>query len=615
MKYSKIILGISILFFSFNVFAQSPISVDSIIQYLQKQNSYLEKVEVLQENIHAIYRTQFDETLELARLGYQLSEVQADAVNKGEFLRNIGGAYVKKGNIDSASVYYFKALELLEPTENSEKLGLLYDDMARLYRKIEQPERALEYYDKALKLYEAEQDMEGIARINNESGVIFRDAGDFETANERFLKSLRIQQERNDSIGIGYALEFLGYNQLLIEEYKKAEDYLTQALEIREKVGDKFAIMLNQTALGELYKQMNKPEQSTRFYEKSNAIAREINFLDIQIYNYRQIMENHEMQGNYKAAYTNLQAYNVLNDSLYNAQKLRDVEEITARYETAEKEKQLLEQRTEIAEHKLRLKNRNQWILGLSSLVIIVGLIGFLLYKQQTLKNSKQQKENELQLAMQKIENHNRLQEQRLAISRDLHDNIGAQLSFIVSAIDTIKYHMPDKSEQLTTRLDNIGAFAKETIQELRDTIWAMNKSGVTLDDLQARIANFIAKAKQSYYNIDITLHIAANVSDEIHFTSLQGLNVFRIIQEATNNALKYAESNTIKIEISEADNAIYCTVEDNGIGFVEDEVELGNGILNMRKRAVELGGELNLTTEPGIKTTVSFKVAKNKNA
>src|SRR5690606_39925992 len=155
--------------------------------------------------------------------------------------------------------------------------------------------------------------------------------------------------------------------------------------------------------------------------------------------------------------------------------RLKDVEEISTKYETAEKEKQ-------IAEKELALKIRNQWIFGLVALAVIIGLIGFLLYKQQLLKNIQQKKDNELKLALEKIESQNKLQEQRLSISRDLHDNIGAQLSFIVSAIDTIKYYVSDKNEQLTSRLDNVSVFAKETIQELRDTIWAMNKPGITID-------------------------------------------------------------------------------------------------------------------------------------
>ena len=606
-RFKTIIYLLCIGLFSVSSFAQTTPLADSVVQSVQKQKDYSRKIEILQKNINEIYNTKSDETLILARFGYNLANQKKDNVNKGNFLRLIGLSLMKKGNVDSASVYYYKALKELELTKDTEKLGLLYDDMARMYRKLKQTKRSLEFYDKALKLYEAENNLEGIARINNESGAVFRDdLADYKTANERFEKSLRIQRQRNDSVGIGYALEFLGYNQLLIKDYKKSESYLMEALAIREKLKDDFSTMLNYTALGEYYNQTKQPLKSNEYFEKSNALAQKINYPDIQKYNYENIMHNYEILGDYKNAYQNLKAFNVLNDSLYNTKRLKDVEEISTKYETAEKEK-------EIAEKELALKNRNQWIFGLVALAVIIGLIGFLLYKQQTLKNIQQQKDNELKLALEKIESQNKLQEQRLSISRDLHDNIGAQLSFIVSTIDTIKYYVSDKNDRLINKLDNVGVFAKETIQELRDTIWAMNKSGITITDLQARIANFIEKAKQSYPNIHISLVMDKNIAEHTEFTGLQGLNIFRIVQEATNNALKYAEAKQIEIVINKEDGTIHFLVKDNGKGFVENEIEPGNGLLNMRKRALELGNELELSSDTENGTSVSFRVNDKK--
>lgn len=607
MRLKRIIWITCIGIFSLNVSAQKQTLTDSIIQSVQQENDYNQKVELLQKSIKEIYNTEVDETIVLARYGLNLAHKKNDKVNEGDFTRTIGLSLMKKGNIDSASVYYYKALEILEPTKNTEKLGRLYDDIARMYRKLKQSERSLEFYDKALKLYEAENDLEGIARINNESGAVFRDdLADYKTANERFEKSLRIQRQRNDSVGIGYSLEFLGYNQLLIKDYEKSKRYLTEALEIREKLGDDFATMLNYTALGEYYNQTKQPQKSNEYFEKSNALARKIKYPAIQKYNYENIMHNYEILGDYEKAYQNLKAFNVLNDSLYNTKRLKDVEEISTKYETAEKEKQ-------IAEKELALKIRNQWIFGLVALAVITGLIGFLLYKQQILKNIQQKKDNELKLALEKIESQNKLQEQRLSISRDLHDNIGAQLSFIVSTIDTIKYYVSDKNDRLINKLDNVGVFAKETIQELRDTIWAMNKSGITITDLQARIANFIEKAKQSYPNIHISLVMDKNIAEHTEFTGLQGLNIFRIVQEATNNALKYAEAKQIEIVINKKDGTIHFLVKDNGKGFVENEIEPGNGLLNMQKRALELGNELALSSDTENGTSISFSVNNKK--
>lgn len=141
--------------------------------------------------------------------------------------------------------------------------------MARMYRKLKQSERALDFYEKALTLYEAENNLEGIARIYNESGVVYRDDfQDYKTAKERFEKSLKIQRQRNDSVGIGYSLEFLGYNQLLIKDFKNAKQYLMDALAIREKLNDDFAIMLNYTALGEYYNQTMEPQNPMNILKK-----------------------------------------------------------------------------------------------------------------------------------------------------------------------------------------------------------------------------------------------------------------------------------------------------------------------------------------------------------
>lgn len=558
---------------------------------------------MLQESIKSIYATHYDDVIVLARYGIALAEKQNDPLNMGDFMRTIGLALGRKGNIDSASVYYYNALKILEPTQNAEKLGLLYDDMARMYRKLKQPERALEFYDKALKLYEHENNLEGIARILNESGAVYRDdLADYTLADQRFKRSLQIQIQRKDSIGMGYSLEFLGYNHLKQKDYQQSEDYFLQALRIRENSGDDFALMLNYTALGEYYRETKKYALSNEYFERSNAIAIQIGFSDIQRYNYQQLMANQEAVGNYAAAYQSLKAYHMLNDSLYNIQKLKDVEEITARYETAEKEKL-------IAEKEFSLKIRNQWIYGLAAFACIIGFAGFLLYKQQVLKNIKQKNENELKMALEKIESQNKLQEQRLSISRDLHDNIGAQLSFIVSAIDTVRYYIPDKKEPLDQRLQNIGTFAKETIQELRDTIWAMNKSGITIVDLQSRIVNYIEKANESNPNVQIKLLTEHIPADKV-FTGLQGLNIFRIIQEAINNALKYAHAKDIEVHIYQRDERFHFLITDNGDGFDEKQITLGNGLLNMRKRALELGSTLTLESEINKGTRVVFSTA-----
>src|SRR5690606_20758087 len=78
----------------------------------------------------------------------------------------------------------------------------------------------------------------------------------------------------------------------------------------------------------------------------------------------------------------------------------------------------------------------------------------------------------------------------------------------------------------------------------------------------------------------------------EISFTSVQGMNIYRIIQEAVNNSIKYAECNRIEIAVFSQNDRLYISVKDNGKGFDEEKVEGGNGLRNMRKRAREINAD-----------------------
>jgi signal transduction histidine kinase len=229
-----------------------------------------------------------------------------------------------------------------------------------------------------------------------------------------------------------------------------------------------------------------------------------------------------------------------------------------------------------------------------------------LIYRQQKLKNRQQVQEFQLKSAIVQIENQNQLQEQRLSISRDLHDNIGAQLTFIISSVDNIKYAFDIQNEKLDHKLQNISNFAKATIIELRDTIWAMNSNEITFEDLQIRVLNFLEKAKAAKEEIDFKFTIDKNLYD-LKLNAVFGMNVYRVMQEAINNALKYANPNQIAIDVTKIDDKVSVKISDNGVGFDLKTVEKGNGLNNMRKRIESIGGVFSMQSEVGKGTTISI--------
>jgi signal transduction histidine kinase len=80
-------------------------------------------------------------------------------------------------------------------------------------------------------------------------------------------------------------------------------------------------------------------------------------------------------------------------------------------------------------------------------------------------------------------------------------------------------------------------------------------------------------------------------VDKDYVFSSVEGMNAYRIIQESVNNALKYANATKVSVSIVEQDGKLKFKIEDNGYGFDMDLVEMVNGLNNMKKRAQEVGG------------------------
>src|SRR5690606_35398898 len=128
--------------------------------------------------------------------------------------------------------------------------------------------------------------------------------------------------------------------------------------------------------------------------------------------------------GKYKEAFEAHKNYLVYKDSLFNEESNKQIEEIKTQYETEKKEKQLIEQEVIITKEQLRVRQRNYTLVGLALVLIFIIILSVYIYKQQKFKQQKLIEENRLKDEIAKITLQNELHEERIRISRDLHDNI-----------------------------------------------------------------------------------------------------------------------------------------------------------------------------------------------
>ncbi|QTD36698.1 hypothetical protein JL193_11165 [Polaribacter batillariae] len=426
-----------------------------------------------------------------------------------------------------------------------------------------------------------------------------------------YQQVLKIYQQENWIIDEILATTLLAecYNQL--KEYKKATTVINRAISLAKKAKNKnkegFALIKKASILN---KRQNLKE-ALKTIKKARSIFETLE--DLPTLNYALIQE--------KVILTNLKKYKEavqISDSIhanivkiYSNRFADKVSEMETIYKTVEKEKQITLQKEELLSKELKIKNRNLYIILFAAAFLILAIISFFLLKKNQFKKKQLQKEIDLKDALATIKTQNRLQEQRLRISRDLHDNIGSQLTFIISSIDNLKFVTKDANTKLKDKLSGISTFTSETIHQLRDTIWAMNKNEITVEDLHTRILSFVEKAKNATENIEFIVNY--NIDKNQAFSSLEGMNIFRVIQEAINNAIKYAKATKIEIKIDKKENQFVIKVVDNGIGFDINSVELGNGLSNMEKRMSEIGGRVKIISKVRIGTEISMEIFLKK--
>ena len=515
-------------------------------------------------------------------------------VGAADSYNNLGIVYDLKGDFPKALENYFEALKIYEEEDvEFSKVPMILGNIGIVYKKQKEYDKVLNYYKRALKIYEDNNYNFGIVVTKGNIGSVLLNVKEFDNSITYSKEAKELYAKLGYNRYVPYMLSNIAIAKDSLKQYKQAQKIYKEAISLFKKDQNLYELAYAQIGLAKSYAKENKFKSSSIEGKDALKIIKEKGFKEFEIEVYKLLASVEAKLGNYKQAFIYYEKYAIGKDSLFEDNKTKTIFELETKYETEKKEKENLLQRADIAEKELNISKKNIQILGLSVLAIVLFILGYLFYNQQRTKNKQLQKENELKYALVKIETQNKLQEQRLRISRDLHDNIGAQLTFIISSLDNLKYDFNITNQGLEDKLSGISSFTRDTIYELRDTIWAMNKSKITFEDLKSRITNFIDKANTTTINTVFEFTCETNIDKEKTFTSVQGMNIYRIIQEAVNNALKYAEASKISIDVITVDDKINIQITDNGKGYDESKIEYSNGINNMKKRANDIVAEI----------------------
>ena len=567
-----------------------------------------------------------------------------DSVLIAQINSDIGAVYFRRSDYENSKKYYSTALKIRKLRKDNLGVAKVNLNLANIFNKENKREQALKCYLDGIDYFEKVNNPEIVSVTKANVAILFIDLKNYSKAKKYLQEAIAYQELNNQETGLCTSYLSMGNVFLKMKDTLNAVKFYQKSIVSSKKAGNNISLSSALNNLGSIKSQQQKSAEAIALFNKSKTLRDSLNLnkdetiLSLSIAKehimYHRFAEANKVLYKLKKEYEQdpnsqenlLQTYqyfihtygylkesdsvNYYNNLASNIQSTiietavaKQTNELEEKYQSEKKEKQLLQKTNEIR------NSRNKLIL-VTSIAFFIGFIGFLVYRQQKLKNKQQQQEFELKSAIVKIENQSKLQDQRLQISRDLHDNIGSQLTFIISSVDNIKYAFEVQNSKLDNKLSSISNFAKSTIVELRDTIWAMNNSEITFEDLQTRIHNFVEKAKEAKEDIVFDFAIEDGLK-QTKFTSIEGMNIYRTIQEAINNSMKYAEAKNIKIDINHQNNDILIAIEDDGKGFDNNTIEFGNGINNMKKRIADISGEIEINSSPNSGTKVKIRFPK----
>jgi two-component system sensor histidine kinase DegS len=198
-------------------------------------------------------------------------------------------------------------------------------------------------------------------------------------------------------------------------------------------------------------------------------------------------------------------------------------------------------------------------------------------------------------------------EEERKRIAMDIHDGIGQMLTSLKYQIESIDLNQNEKARQKIAELDHL---IKDIIREVRKVTFNLKPTVLGDYGLQAGLNVFIQEIKK-LTTIDLQYRTSGAIP---RLPQKIENNIFRIIQEAINNAIKYSEAGRITVSLKQVENDLIITVKDDGKGFDtkiaesrSSNLDSGRGFFNMYERTEYVNGNLEIQSEPGQGTTVSL--------
>lgn len=545
---------------------------------------------------------------------------------------------LKKQSLHKQSLQYNdSALTIYTSLGDSAKMATLYTNIGNNYKNLNLFEKAISFHLKALDYASAHNNYKAKARAYNNIGLVYERNGNQEMALQSYLNMVAPATESGDKKTLVVCYGNIGAAYQNLGKHEKALHYLLKAKELSEVAGLRKELLMNLTNLASTQNSLGKYKETLatskqamqlskdiddaesggyallttgvaqrELKDNGNAerslkdalqIAEDLKCAPLQMLAEEEITRLYYATGRYEYAFNHLQQLSILKDTMYSTERHEQLITLQTQYEAEQKDREIAEKTAAITQGQLLIEKKNKLLtvsfLSAAALVVVIGLV----VRNFRLKKKHLQQEA-LLIQSQAMA---RLQEEKLRISRELHDNIGSQLTFINTSLQSLQ-----RSSEEDPLLKETQTLTLNTIRELRNTVWLINKQDFTLDEFIVKLHDYTRTVQRN----GLTLQLEVTGDTNVKLKSIIAAHLFRTIQEAINNTLKHANASLLTISLhSDANAALSLVIADNGNGFDTNVYNGGNGLQNLNARVAELNGQLTIKSAAGEGTFIRIEV------
>ncbi len=532
---------------------------------------------------YLIKKGQTDSALSICnRYIEQLAGNSAETKLYLNFIGTKAGLLIKLNQYKESVAQCYLLLNESEKCSDTLSELLALNDLGWVNMEMDQNREAINFFNTTLQnplVHNTKQYGEYVSFIYSNLAAAYNSLGLNDSAEYFINKAIPLATKFENLTSLANSLAIKADIMSATNRNKEAENALIEVVKIRKQIGDPFFVVSDMSQLADYYCHNNQPQKGIAICQEGINMAIQNNLASKLPLLYDALAQNYYAAGDFKMYGETLKKIITLKDSLYKKNSAEALAEIQGKYEVQKKENIIVMQR-------LALIKKNYLLFGSLLLLLLLTTSALLLFriyrKKQKLKLSfiMQEEKRLASEAVTKAE-----EKERKRIAADLHDNMGSYATAIIANVDDM---ITNKKTDTESAFTNLKTNAIELMSNLRDTIWASYKEKILLTGVSDRFKNYIKKISSAYPNV--TVEISEAITNDISFSAIQALNIFRILQEACTNSLKHSGASSINISF-EGNTILKITIRDNGTGITDiNYLNNGNGIKNMRLRASESG-------------------------